>query len=83
LAKESNCQNTDNGGGFLEDYVNLELEIARQYGVEVLDNFHESGIGSTGDFEEWEIYTQDGLHLNEKGRRLVAERIVEIIKGVR
>lgn len=79
LAKESNCQKTDNGGGILEDYVNLELEIAAQYGVEVLDNYHESGIGASGSFEEWKIYTQDGLHLNETGRRLVAERIAECI----
>lgn len=81
LFKESNCQEVDNGNGILEDYVNLELEIAAQYGVEVLDNYHESGIGDSGTFEEWEVYTQDGLHLNETGRRLVAERIAECIKG--
>ena len=80
LFKESNCEEIDNGGGILEDYVNLELEIAAQYGVEVLDNYHESGIGDSGTFEEWEVYTQDGLHLNETGRRLVAERIAERIK---
>lgn len=80
LAKESNCQEIDNGSGVLEDYVNLELEIAAQYGIEVLDNYHESGIGDSGTFEEWEIYTQDGLHLNETGRRLVAERIVQYIR---
>ncbi len=79
LAMESNCQETDNGGGILEDYVNLELEIAAQYGVEVLDNYHESGIGAGGTFEEWKFYTQDGLHLNETGRRLVAERIAACI----
>ena len=81
LFKESNCQEVDNGSGVLEEYVNLELAIAREYGVEVLDNFHESGIGSTGEFKEWETYTQDGLHLNEFGRGLVAERIVEKIQG--
>ncbi len=80
LFKESNCQEVDNGNGILEDYVNLELEIAAQYGIEVLDNYHESGIGDSGIFEEWEIYTQDGLHLNETGRRLVAERIVQFIR---
>ncbi len=79
LFKESNCQEIDNGSGILEDYVNLELEIAAEYGIEVLDNYHESGIGDSGSFEEWQVYTQDGLHLNETGRRLVAERIVECI----
>ena len=80
LAKKSNCEMVDNGNGILEDYVNLELEIAAQYGIEVLDNYHESGIGDSGTFEEWEVYTQDGLHLNETGRRLVAERIVQYIR---
>ena len=80
LSKKSNCQEIDNGSGILEDYVNLELEIAAQYGIEVLDNYHESGIGDSGTFEEWEIYTQDGLHLNETGRRLVAERIAAHIR---
>ncbi len=79
LALESNCEEIDRGNGILEDYVKLELEIAAQYGVEVLDNYHESGIGDSKTFEEWEVYTQDGLHLNEVGRRLVAERIIEQI----
>ncbi len=79
LFKELNCGNNNTGSGILEDYVNMELAIAAEYGVEVLDNYHHSGIGDTGVFEEWEIYTQDGLHLNEKGRRLVAERIADCI----
>lgn len=77
LADEVTCEERDLGGGCLEDYVNLELEIAREFGVDVLDNYHDSGIG--GSFENWSEYTEDGLHLNEEGRRLIAGRMAEAI----
>lgn len=73
------CEERDFGGGLLEEYVNLELEIAQSYGVEVLDQYHDSGIGSSGLYEEWQVYTEDGVHLNEPGRRLIAARIAEVI----
>ena len=63
---------------YLEDYVNLELEIAKEFHVDILDNYHESGIG--GSFEDWEKYTTDGLHLNEDSRRLIAERIAQVLR---
>ncbi len=77
LADRVSCEERDLGGGYLEDYVNLELEIAKEFHVEILDNYHESGIG--GSFEDWEKYTTDGLHLNEAGRRLIAERIAQVL----
>lgn len=78
LADEVSCEERRFRGGYLEDYVNLELEIADEFGVAILDNYHESGIG--GEFENWPDYTEDGLHLNETGRRLIAERIAEAVK---
>lgn len=80
VARESSCEELDWGGGYLEDYVNLEMEIAHEFGVDVLDNYHDSGIG--GEFENWPDYTEDGLHLNEDGRRLIAQRIAEAIKAM-
>ena len=77
LAEEITCEECDLGGGILEDYVNLELAIAQEFGVEVVDNYHESGIG--GAFENWSVYTLDGLHLNETGRQMLAERIAAAI----
>lgn len=74
---KANCEERNLGGGYLEDYVNLELEIAKEFHVEILDNYHESGIG--GSFEDWEKYTTDGLHLNEDSRRLIAERIAQVL----
>lgn len=84
LYERLNCEQKNLGHGYLKDYVDLEKEIAAQYGLELVDNYYESGIGSTGKFEEWEFYTQDGLHLNEAGRELVANRIIACIQdGVR
>lgn len=80
VERGGSCEELDWGGGHLEDYVNLELEIAREFGVDVLDNYHDSGIG--GEFENWPDYTEDGLHLNEAGRRLIAQCITEAIKAM-
>lgn len=80
VVREGSCEELDWGGGYLEDYANLELEIAREFDVDVLDNYHESGIG--GEFENWPEYTEDGLHLNEDGRRLIAQRITEAINAM-
>ncbi len=75
-----NCEEKDFGQGTLEEYVELELQIAREYGVEALDNYH-NVLQSSGAMEEWESYTVDGLHLNETGRDLIAGRIAEVIRG--
>lgn len=74
--KDSDC-GEDNGYGTLEAYVNLEKEIAEEFGVEVLDNYYDSEIGKEGVSPL--DYTVDGLHLNEEGRRHIAERIAECI----
>ena len=76
------CTTKDFGYGGLEAYVNLEIEIAGEYGVDVIDNYHDSGIGGAGSaFETWSEYTEDGLHLNEQGRQLIAGRIADYVRG--
>jgi len=76
------CAQADFGHGILEDYVNLELQIAREYDVDVIDNYHNSGIGGEGcDFEEWSVYTIDGMHLNEYGEELLTDALAEQMKG--
>lgn len=71
------CEEWNTGHGYLEDYVNLEIQIAEEYGIEVIDNYH--------DFyphEEWEdlrIYTTDGLHPNEAGREKIARRLADYL----
>lgn len=80
LREGVSCEERDFGGGLLEDYVNLELEIGREFGVEILDNYHESGIGSTEIYEEWTQYTIDGVHLNEEGRALIGAKLAEAVR---
>lgn len=67
------CEDKDEGGGILEDYVNKEIQIAEEMNVELLDLYHNFYPHDTPD--DWMIYTGDGLHPNEAGRRLIAETI--------
>lgn len=60
------CDVQDFGQGTLEAYVNLEYQIAEEFGLEIIDAFH--GLG----FDETNIlsYTEDGVHLNEQARKI-------------
>lgn len=79
----TDCVKREFGYGGLEAYVNLEIAIAEENGVDVIDNYHDSGIGGAdAGFEDWSLYTEDGLHLNERGRRLITDRIVDYMKGL-
>ena len=65
-------------GGLLEEYADCAIEIAKDYGVYVLDNFHESGIGP----DTSEKYLADGLHLSPEGQKLVADRLAFFINEI-
>lgn len=69
------CEDTDFGGGVLEEYVNLEKEIAREYGVYFLDNYHDSEINAATQ----DLYFVDGLHLNSEGQKVIARRLADLI----
>ena len=71
------CDIYNYGGGYLEDYVNVELEIAKEFGVEVIDLYHEKDINE-GNFNE---YLYDGLHYNDYGREVVADIIADYLLG--
>lgn len=69
------------GGETLERYVETEKKVAEEYGVYVIDSFHEVGI----DESNYEEYMEDGgLHLNREGRekyaRFLAEKTKELLK---
>lgn len=72
------CEEFDTGGGILEDYVEKELEIAREYGVEILDLYHDFYTHET--LEDWKEYTRDGVHPNEAGMEKIAATIVDYLE---
>lgn len=69
------CEELNMGYGVMEDYVQAEFEVAEEFGVEVIDLYHD--FLPHEKWSDWELYTRDGLHPNEAGRKLIAERIAE------
>lgn len=72
------CEEFD-AGGVLEDYVGTEIRVADEMGVDLLDLYHD--FYPHEKWEDWAIYTNDGLHPNEEGRAVITERIAEYLKG--
>lgn len=72
------CEEADYGGGVLEEYVNAQLELAEELNVGVIDVYHD--FYPHGRWEDWELYSRDGLHPNEAGREKLAMRIAECLK---
>lgn len=83
LGKDKNqqCYNTSYGeGGTLDEYVELEKQIAKEFGVEWIDAYHESGIWE----DTVDRYLKDALHPNMEGHALIGNLIadsLEIGKG--
>lgn len=76
---QQTCEEFDVGNGILEEYVEAEIRLAKELDVEVIDLYHD--LFPHERWEDWEIYTFDGLHPNEAGRTLIAEKIAEYLKG--
>lgn len=68
----------DQGGGTLEEYVNAAVRTAEELDIEVIDVYHD--FYPHENWEDWKLYTTDGLHPNEQGRRKLAERIAETLR---
>lgn len=77
--KELTCEEYDLGGGYLEEYVDAEIAVAGELGVEVIDLYHDVYPHET--WEDWHVYTNDGLHPNETGSVLLADKIVAYLQG--
>lgn len=77
LATGQTCEEYDLGG-LLEEYVETELALAEEMDVEVLDLFHD--LYPHASWEDWQLYTFDGLHPNEEGRALIAGRIAAYLE---
>lgn len=67
------CEEWNPGGGSLEDYVNARLALAEELDAEVIDLYH--GVYESHAMEDYAIDTFDGIHPNEAGKALLADRI--------
>ncbi len=73
------CETSDYGGGYMEDYVKAQSRIAEECGVEYVDLYH--GYYPHEAYEDWQLYTNDGIHPNEMGRQKIANTLVELLRG--
>ncbi|MDE6641699.1 MAG: SGNH/GDSL hydrolase family protein [Acetatifactor sp.] len=76
--RQMTCETADYGGGVLEDYVNAEIAFAEDMGIEVIDMYHD--FFPHDEWEDWELYSRDGMHPNEAGREKIARRIAEHLR---
>lgn len=67
--------------GILEDYVNTEIEICKNYSVPVLDLFRVSGIQPAIDVVR-EKFMPDGLHPNKKGHTRIASLLEGFLRSL-
>lgn len=72
------CEEYDTGAVYLEEYVAKEISIAKEFGVEVVDFYHD--VYTHERWEDWKLYTEDGLHPNAKGRALLAGILAKMLQ---
>lgn len=70
------CYEADYGGGLLESYVEKEKEVGYEYGLMVIDNFHDLPINK----ENYEEYVPGGLHGSEAGNELIIQNILKYLR---
>ena len=65
----------------LKAYADVISETAVQFDVKVLDLYNDLGIDPhiPAHFEQ---YTTDGLHLNDEGHALLAEKLIDLIESI-
>lgn len=71
------CEEYDTGNGSLEGYVNEEIALAQELGLEVIDLYHD--LYTHEGYDDWQLYTVDGLHPNETGRALIARALADYL----
>lgn len=68
----------DSNGKVLADYVQMIRETAEYYSLPVIDLFATTGMQPDVESNR-ERYMPDGLHPNDEGQRLIAERIASFL----
>ena len=62
-------------------YVDVILETAKQFSIPVLDLYRNLGI-DPHDPASYDAYTVDGLHFNDAGHGVIAQRLKEFIEAL-
>lgn len=65
-------------GNSMWDYVDAMQKICAKHNIHVIDLYHNFTINS----ENYDEYTTDGLHPNEKGHDLIAEELEKYIRSL-
>lgn len=65
----------------LRAYCDVFVEKGEKYGVPVLDLYNNLGIDANDEAQRTE-FTADGLHFNDKGQGVLAEKIAEFLKAL-
>lgn len=76
---DSTGESWNSGYGYLDDYVDAQMEIAKEFDVELIDIYHDFYKHQTE--EDWILYTTDGLHPNEMGRSMIADAIAAYLEA--
>ena len=69
------------GGRPLIDYVDAMLAIAKDYNIPVLDLYRDLGIDPHDD-KDFDTFTTDGLHFNDAGHGVIAEKLKAFIEAL-
>ena len=69
------------GGKPLLAYVEVILETAKQFDIPVLDLYHNLGL-DPHDPQCFETYTMDGLHFNDAGHGILAQKLKDFIEAL-
>ena len=69
------------GGKPLIDYVDVILETAKQFDIPVLDLYRNLGL-DPHDPECFDTYTMDGLHFNDAGHGILAQKLKDFIDAL-
>jgi len=62
-------------------YADAIIETAKQFNVHVLDLYRELGI-DPHDQQQFDTYTADGLHFNDAGHAVIAEKLKVFIEAL-
>ena len=65
----------------LINYVDVIIETAKQFDIKVLDLYRNLGVDPHIP-EQFQKYTKDGLHFNDEGHALLAQKLEELIVSI-